>query len=222
MINSQKIWRVGLSSLLMKDLLSSSLTVFCQAVFAFTNAKTPQILDSHTCSTPNLIRETAQGKKNPWSASDSYSHDRSFALTEHQSFCSTERLCCEQHPDHSAIFHHCVFSQTTFPNEKTEASVKIHQQPTSLTSLFDFIHRHCRWASSIFLGSLWCCALGLVCPFLLPLGNTLCTDWSYHESRRNPRWSTGSIQVRYVFRSNSVKVMWPIKKAWTRTRCKRL
>lgn len=65
MINSQKIWAVGLSLLLLKDLLYSSLTVFCQAVFAFRSAKPPQILDSHTCSTLNLIRETAQGKKFP-------------------------------------------------------------------------------------------------------------------------------------------------------------
>ena len=106
----------------MKDLLYSLLTVFCQAVFAFTNAETPQILDSHTCSTIEqmFITETAQGKKFP------HSHDRSFVLIEHQVFCSPERLCCEQYPDYSAVFHHSVFSQTTLPNEKTEASVEIH------------------------------------------------------------------------------------------------
>lgn len=135
---------------------------------------------------------------------DSHSHDRSFALTEDQAFCSTERLCCEQYSDYSAIFYH-VFSQTTFRNENTEAHAKIHWQPASLTSILDFIHRPYKWGSSIFLGSLWCCALGLGCPFSLPLGNTSCTGWSYHESRRNPRWSTGSIQARYVFRNSPVK-----------------
>lgn len=37
-----------------------------QAVFAFTNAKTPKILDSRTCSTLNLIRETAQDFHGLW------------------------------------------------------------------------------------------------------------------------------------------------------------
>lgn len=161
------------------------------------------------CSALHLIREIAQQKKkkNPWSVPESHSHYRSFALPEHQALQwphSTEGFCCDQDSDYSAILHCHVRPHFQMMQQK---HIEINQQSPSLTSPFDFIHRHCKWASSIFLGSLWCCALGLSCPFSLPLGNTLCTDWFYHGSRRNPRWSTGSIQVRYVFSSNPMKVM---------------
>lgn len=61
-----------------------------------------------------------------------------------------------------------------------------------------FLNRHCRWASSTFLDSLWCYALGLACQFSLLLESTSCTGWWSHESKRNPSWDTGFIQVRYV------------------------
>lgn len=65
----------------MEDLLYSSLTTFCQAILAFTNANTLQTPDSCTCLTLHLIRGMAP---NSLVFGLFFSHDRSFALTERQ------------------------------------------------------------------------------------------------------------------------------------------
>lgn len=51
-VNDQFPENMNINSLLMKDLLCSSLTTFYQAVLAFTNAKTLQTPDSCTFNTP--------------------------------------------------------------------------------------------------------------------------------------------------------------------------
>lgn len=66
-VNEQFPENMNISSLLMKDLLYSSLTTFYQAVLAFTNAKTLQTPDCCTCLTLHLIRVMAQI---PWCLGD--------------------------------------------------------------------------------------------------------------------------------------------------------
>lgn len=146
----------------MKDLLYSSLTTFLSGSSCF--YKCEDTACSCTCLTLHLIRGMTQI---PWC----------LAVFPWQILCSdsttssTERLCCELYPYYSALFHHCVFSQTTFPHGKTKYLLQhpnnlLHQlsllilstdttdgDKTFLRALRDvvhwlwFVHSHHHWGT---------------------------------------------------------------------------
>lgn len=113
-VNNQFPENTNINSLLMKDLLCSSLTTFYQAVLAFTNAKTLQTPDSCTSLILHLIMGMA-----PNSLVFGWFSSHEQILCSDWIPSSKERLCYELYPHCSALFH-CVFNQTTFPREKTK------------------------------------------------------------------------------------------------------